>query len=110
MFSVKESFRLPDWIDPDTWKDYEQMRLKIKKPMTDAARKLAIRRLVEIYNEHGHPPQAVLEQSILNAWQGIWPLSMSKRDQRDEETRKELNVGRNWISDQIEALAKRKAM
>lgn len=89
----KDPFTIPEWIDPETWQDYEQMRLKIKKPMTDAARRLAVRRLMEIWNEHGHAPQAVLEQSILNAWQGIWPLAQSRTDRRDEELRKALRVG-----------------
>lgn len=90
---MKRGFQLPDWIDAETWRDFEDMRLKIRKPLTDAARRLAVRRLIEIWNEHGHHPQMVLEQSILNAWQGIWPLAQSRMDRRDEELRKELRVG-----------------
>lgn len=93
---MKQGFTLPEWIDPETWRDFEDMRQKIRKPLTDAARRLAVRRLLEIWNEYGHHPQMVLEQSILNAWQGIWPLSkgrVDRVDRREEELQKELRVG-----------------
>lgn len=85
-------FDLPEWVDTETWKDFEQMRKKIRKPLTDAARRLAIKKLVQLYRE-GHDPKDVLEQSILNAWQGLWPICQGRGDRRDEELRKEIHVG-----------------
>jgi hypothetical protein len=85
---------LPDWIDPQTWDDFEEMRRKMRKPLTDAARRLAIKRLLFLYREHRNDPQEVLEQSILNSWQGLWPISQGfGRRQEDEAVRRELRVG-----------------
>ena len=85
--------KLPDWIEASTWKDFEEMRKAMRKPLTDAARKLAVKKLEHIYREHGHHPTEVLEQSILNGWQGLWPVCQSRVGRRDEELRKELRTG-----------------
>lgn len=84
---------IPDWLDAQTWQDFEDMRRKLRKPLTDAARRLAIRKLESLYREYGHRPKDVLEQSILNGWQSLWPLCQGRRDRRDEEWRRELNAG-----------------
>src|ERR1035437_6183847 len=83
---------LPEWIDKSTWADFEDMRMSIKKPLRDPARRLAVKRLLALYAE-GNDPQAVLEQSILNAWQGLWPVCQGRRGRRDEEVRREVSVG-----------------
>ena len=87
---------LPDWIDKETWDNWEEMRRKMRKPLTDAARRLAVKRLLRLYqvdpiNNH---PQEVMEQSILCGYQGFWPVSQGRAGQRDSELSKELNVGR----------------
>jgi hypothetical protein len=50
------------------------MRNKIKKPLTENACKLIFRELDKIKNQHGHDPNDVLEQSIRNDWQDVYPL------------------------------------
>jgi hypothetical protein len=64
---------LPDWIPQDTWHDFEQMRKSMRKPMTQAASRLIVKKLEEL-REEGHEPQRVLEQSIQNSWVGVFPL------------------------------------
>ena len=57
--------------------DYEEMRKKIRKPLTDRAKSLA----VGVLKKHGSTKQewlAMLEQSILNSWQGIFPVDRNK--------------------------------
>lgn len=49
------------------------MRKKIRKPMTDKARELMFRKL-EALESGGHPHTQVLEQSIRNSWQDVFPL------------------------------------
>lgn len=83
---------LPSWIDAQTWADFEEMRRKVRKPLTDGARRLAVKRLLALYAE-GHDPTEVLEQSILNAWQGLWPISVSRQKVRDDAVSRELRVG-----------------
>lgn len=53
-------------------KDFEKMRRSIKKPLTDTAKKLLVKKL-----ENNFPPEQwkpVLEQSIVKCWQDIYPL------------------------------------
>lgn len=53
--------------------DFKEMRVRMKKPMTDRAVEILLARL----NRLGKTPEekvAILEQSILNGWQGIWAI------------------------------------
>lgn len=69
--SPPDVFVLPDWIPQDAWDGYVEMRKQIKKPMTDRAKKLAIKELEKLDDE-GHSPEAVLNQSVMNCWQGLF--------------------------------------
>lgn len=65
---------LPDWVPLDAWKGYVEMRASIKKPLrTDRQRQLAVSKLDELRGE-GNEPEAVLNQSVMNSWQGLFPL------------------------------------
>lgn len=64
------AFALPGSIDPKTWDDFEEMRRKIRAPLTDRARKGVLEELARI----GGDPNAVLVQSITNAWRGVFAL------------------------------------
>ena len=66
-------FSLPDWVPNDAWNGYCEMRFKIRKPMTTRAKKMAVSKL-EALMQQGHTPTAVLEQSIFNSWQGLFPI------------------------------------
>lgn len=68
--SVQE---VPDFIPGDTFHEYLEMREKIKKPATPNAIKLAYSKLATL-KEQGFEPKAVLEQSIFNSWQGLFPV------------------------------------
>lgn len=83
---------LPKWIDPETWQAFEEMRKKQRRPMTDFARKLAVKKLLRLW-ELGSDPTEVLEQSIMCGYQGLWPVHSGRMDRRDEELRRELNAG-----------------
>lgn len=74
--STKEKtkgFAAPNWIDPELWDAFEEMRVKQRKPMTDTARLLIIRKL-EQFDTEGHSVGAVLEQSIVNGWQDVYKI------------------------------------
>jgi len=64
---------VPKEIDPELFNQYIEMREKIKKPMTGNAITLAYKKLAKL-KEQGHDPVAVLEQSIFNSWQGLFPV------------------------------------
>jgi hypothetical protein len=69
----KPRFVLPDGIPADAWKGYEDMRTRIKKPMTDRARGLVIKELLKLRDE-GHDPAAVLDRSTVKGWTDVYPL------------------------------------
>lgn len=64
---------LPDWLPLEAWKAFLGMRRQIKKPLTVDAFPLAIRKLEKL-RALGNDPRAVLEQSTLNSWQGLFEL------------------------------------
>ena len=64
---------LPGWIDFNIWHDYLEMRKKIRKPATLKAQELIIKKL-ERLKLSGQDPNRVLEQSIENSWQGVFPM------------------------------------
>jgi uncharacterized protein YdaU (DUF1376 family) len=66
-------FALPDWIPADTWSDFVAMRKQMRKPMGEAAIKLAVKTLETLRSE-GNDPKTVIEQSIFRSWTGFFPL------------------------------------
>lgn len=70
---------LPDWMPREAWSDYVSMRKAIKAPLTPKAKTLAIAKLDELARA-GHPPGAVLEQSILNSWRGLFELKGNRNE------------------------------
>lgn len=67
----KAAFVFPDWMPKDVWEDFEEMRKKIKKPMTDRARQNIISKL-DLFKAKGHDPTAILDKSITNDWQDVY--------------------------------------
>ena len=54
--------------------DYVAMRKKLKKPMTDRAVELAIKKLDTMSGGNNEIAIKILEQSIMNSWQGLFEL------------------------------------
>lgn len=54
--------------------DYVAMRKKIKSPMTDRAVELAISKLEKLSGGDNDKTIAILEQSIMNSWKGLFEL------------------------------------
>lgn len=67
----------PDWLPMGDWEDFISMRKKIKKSPTDSAIKHLIAKLGEL-RDKGHPPDKVLQESIMNSWQGLFELKGNK--------------------------------
>ncbi len=64
---------LPDCIPLESWNAFSEMRKKQRKPMTDRAAKMIIRKL-EDFNRAGWNIGAILDQSTVNCWQDVFPL------------------------------------
>lgn len=79
----------PSWLPMKEWNEFLTMRKKIKKPMTEYARTLAMTKLLKLKNE-GSPPIEVLNQSIMGCYQGLFPLNSNKNDITNEPEYKKL--------------------
>jgi phage replication O-like protein O len=76
---TKERVVIPDWIPTEEFKDFKEMRVKIRKPMTDKAVQLLIGKLGKLKDE-GYNPKDVLEQSIEKSWSSVYPLPKKEFD------------------------------
>ena len=63
----------PDFIDPESWEAFRDMRKRIKAPLTPYAERLVIRELVRLKCS-GEDPQACLDQSIMLGWRDVFPV------------------------------------
>lgn len=61
---------LPDWLPLEDWSGFIEMRKAIKKPMTDRAAQMIIKKLQTMKAK----PSDILQQSIINNWQDIFEL------------------------------------
>jgi len=68
------SFILPADISEPVWNAFVEMRNKIKRPLTDYAMGLIVKKAVKFANESNATPDAILEQSIERCWQGVFAL------------------------------------
>jgi hypothetical protein len=53
---------------------FEEMRRKIKKPLTEYARELLKRRLLILCKGDAQKAVEILDKSIFNCYQGIFPV------------------------------------
>jgi len=74
---LENDSKLPEWIDITLWNDFLEMRRKIKKPATEKAKKLLIVKL-QTLKALGNDPRKVLEQSIINNYQGLFDLNQQR--------------------------------
>ena len=73
---VFEEFAASDKELLKALRDFEQMRVKIKKPLTDRAKEMIIDKLKTF------PPDQwvqILEQSVMHDWQGLFGLKSEKK-------------------------------
>lgn len=71
---------LPDWMPMEAWEGFVEMRKQIKKPLkTERAINLAINTLDKLRAE-GQNVAAVLDQSTMNSWLGLFPITERRAD------------------------------
>ena len=59
-------------------KDYEEMRKKMRKPLTVKAKQMVLKKLESMAPDE-ETQIAILNQSTMNSWQGIFPLQGQRR-------------------------------
>ena len=75
--AAKAAFVLPNWIPEPQWNAWLEARTKSKKPATEWAKKLAVRRLEEL-RDQGHAPALILAESAFNNWAGLFEPKVKK--------------------------------
>lgn len=84
----KETWELPrsifEGLAPDeadeiffAWKGFVEMRIKIKKPMTDYAKDLKIKKLLG-FKKNGEDPVDILNESTSNNWTDLYSIKDKK--------------------------------
>lgn len=63
-----------DEVLNQAFEEYVSMRKQIKAPMTDRAVELAIKKLNDLSKGDNDVAVAILNQSVLNSWKGLFPL------------------------------------
>lgn len=85
----------------DAMKEYIIFRKQIKKPMTDRAIKLALSKLSSMSNGDTETMIAIIEQSIMNGWQGLFPLKdeSSGKKGKKQETGQFYDEMKEWVKE-----------
>ena len=78
----QEAFKIPEFINPEIWKDFEAMRKQVKRPMSERAKKLIVARLQKLGEDKANE---ILEQSIVNCWQDVYPLKTGRSNDKEDE-------------------------
>lgn len=66
-------FGLPEWLNPKDWTAYLEHRRGLRKPMTVEAQRRAVQELAKLH-EAGHDAGAVISQSLVRGWLGLFPV------------------------------------
>ena len=100
---------LPDWLPLDAWEGFVEMRKKIKKPMTDHAANLIIKKL-DGFREAGQCVRTILNNSIENSWQSVFedrerrqesrPGQRSSLPQLGKHGQSTANNAQDWLESQ----------
>lgn len=70
---IKAKFEIPSWVPPEPWAAFVEMRRAGKSPFTEQAMRLAVADLEKL-RDAGCDPGAVLNQSVMRAWRGLFAV------------------------------------
>lgn len=93
-----DDFELPERIPAEPWAEFVTMRRRMGKPLTPRAKQLAVEKLDELATA-GWPPGEVLNNSILNSYQGLFPPKENRNGTRNHNPA----AGRPTVSDALHA-------
>ena len=62
---------LAEWIPLEAWGAWREMRQKTRKPLTERAVDIAIRKLAR-FRAEGHDIRAIIEEATLNCWMSFY--------------------------------------
>ena len=80
----KEKMSIPEWISRQSLDAFIEMRNKIKKPLTDRAIDLLIKKL-EGFKNRGYDANEIMDTSTFNSWQGVFQPKEPPKKQKSIE-------------------------
>lgn len=84
----------PAWVPSQPWHEFEEMRKKLRKPMTDKAMELIVSEL-ETLKTQGFDPSDVLLQSVRKSWQDVYPIKAQGQPRNGESNQADDLLERN---------------
>ena len=69
----------------DALHGFEEMRKKLRKPLTDRAKRLTLGKLEKLAPGDEAMQVAILDQSVERGWQGVFPLKPEWKQERNEK-------------------------
>lgn len=66
----KQGWKLPDWINPEVWDEWETYRSEIKKKLT----KTTVARQLKFLEDHKADHAQIIANSIGNGWTGLFEI------------------------------------
>ena len=75
---------LPIFINKNLFNGFVEMRKKIKKPLTEHAKELLIKKLTEFENKQAGFANKALENSIESSWQGVFEPKIVNTNQQQQ--------------------------
>lgn len=72
---------MPHWLNEEIWSEYLGHREDMRKPLTDRAQRMTLRKL-EGMAAKGLDPNEALMNSIMNGWQGVFEYEVKRETNR----------------------------
>lgn len=76
--------------------EYKSFRKEIKRPLTDRAMQLAVKKLETLAPDDPDRKIAIIEQSIVNGWIGLFPLKNERQTAENEDRYDDL---KEWVKE-----------
>lgn len=96
-------FVLPDWVPAEAWAEFLKMRTRIRAPLTDHAKRLAVSELEKL-RARGEDPRAVLDQSTFKGWKGLFTVKTNGSGSGSGYGRGGESAAERWRREQHERL------
>jgi hypothetical protein len=77
-------------LNHEAWKEFEEHRVEIKKPLTDKARVIACNFLLKQSSGNHAIQKAIIDKTIMNRWQGLFELDEKELKSAEQSARPKL--------------------
>jgi hypothetical protein len=92
---MRMKFERPSWVPIEPWEGFCEMRQRLRKPLTDRAKWMVVKRLEGLVAE-GWGAGELLDYATEVSWNTVWPIPSQglRMTQKQVDLRRALDVGR----------------